>query len=518
MRLHNAEWGLVFLGMLLAAAAVGAEGPLPDGAVRRLGTSPEGQRGKLQEVRGLAFGPRGQTLAVVRRASVELWDAAAGRQLRRLDTGEQEVVGVAFSPDGETLATGNREQICLWDVGTGQRLRFLDGQGGRGGGVAFSADGRQVVGIREGSTQLTRRVTEESAVIVWDAETGKKLREFFVARHPQSEFHATVFLSPDGKTSASTDASAERIQLWDVFSGHPSVQVPAGAYTERPLFSPDGRALIARAPDGKLGLWEVMSARPRLEVVGFLPLAFSPDGRLLAVEDTRAAVRVYELGGGKELLRTAALPEGTTAAAFSADGRLFAVGQADGTVLAWNVSDLLKNERPVVPLADKELESAWQDLAAEDARRAYRAIEALAARPEQATAFFKERLRPAKELPRVERLLRDLDDDRFETREAASREMIRLGAEVLPAVRVTLEGKPSLELRRRLEALLSDPAIHLWSGESLRPVRALEVLEKIGTDDARRLTEALAKGPEKAALTHEARAALARLEARRPRS
>jgi sugar lactone lactonase YvrE len=520
MRHESAGWGWVFLGALLVPLVeTSTEEPLPDGAVRRLAAPQAGQRGKGQEVRRLAFGPRGQVLVVVRRASVEVWDAATGRQLRRLATGEPEVVSVAFAPDGETLATGNSERASLWDVGTGQRLRDLDGQAGRGSGLAFSADGRQIVGVRDGATILPRGVVEEAAVLVWDADKGKKLREFFVPRHPESAFQCTVFLSPDGMTLASTDTTVERIQLWDVFSGRPSVRIPAGVYTERPLFSPDGHTLVCREKEGKLGLWEAASAKPRQDADGIFPLAFSPDGRLLAVEvPAGPAVRVHDLARGREVLRTASPPEGTTAAAFSADGRLFACGQADGTVLMWNVSDLLKHDRPVVPLTERGRDGLWDDLGGEDARRAYRAVWELSARPEAAVAFLKEHLRPGKEAARIERLLADLDDDRFETRETAAKEIVRLGAEVLPAVRLTLQGKPSLELRRRLEALLAEPGIHVWSGESLRQVRALEVLEKIGTEDARRAVEVLAKGPEKAVLTHEARAVLARLESRRPRT
>ena len=64
---------------------------------------------------------------------------------------------------------------------------------------------------------------------------------------------------------------------------------------------------------------------------------------------------------------------------------------------------------------------------------------------------------------RIEKLIQQLDAHNFADREAAARELDRLGSLALPYLRKVLETKPSLEMRRRAEALIGtierrDPA------------------------------------------------------------
>ena len=53
------------------------------------------------------------------------------------------------------------------------------------------------------------------------------------------------------------------------------------------------------------------------------------------------------------------------------------------------------------------------------------------------------------------RLIADLDSDVFDVREKAAKEW-KLGAAAEPALRKALEGRPSAEVRRRVEGLLQE--------------------------------------------------------------
>jgi hypothetical protein len=158
------------------------------------------------------------------------------------------------------------------------------------------------------------------------------------------------------------------------------------------------------------------------------------------------------------------------------------------------------------------LNALWYDLAGADAHKAYRAMQALRAAGGRAVEFLKGRLRPAAavEEGRIARLIADLDSDRFAARENASGELQRLGDDAGPAMRKALAEKPSAEQRRRLKELLRQ-ASTAGNGERLRELRAVEVLENVGTAEAREALETLAGGGADARLTLEAKASLRRL-------
>jgi hypothetical protein len=161
----------------------------------------------------------------------------------------------------------------------------------------------------------------------------------------------------------------------------------------------------------------------------------------------------------------------------------------------------------------------WADLASTDAARAYRSLWAMADAPGQTVPFLQAHLRPVVALTpdqkkQADQWLRDLDHDDFEVREQASKELEHLAEAALPSLQQTLAGRPSAEVRRRVEGLLQNLTDSSLSPEGLRALRAVEALENAGTPEARGLLETLAAGLPRARLTQEAKAALQRLAGR----
>ena len=170
-------------------------------------------------------------------------------------------------------------------------------------------------------------------------------------------------------------------------------------------------------------------------------------------------------------------------------------------------------------MSTQEWEELWTDLAADDAAQAGRALWTLAAAPKQAVSFLTKHLQTTAAdaqaaLVKVPQLLRDLDDDAFLVREKAQAELARLGEAAEPALRLALTKSPSAEKHRRLEQLLKELEGNRTapSGELLRELRAVEVLEQIGTAEARQELKALAgSAAADSLLVQAARAALDRL-------
>jgi hypothetical protein len=185
----------------------------------------------------------------------------------------------------------------------------------------------------------------------------------------------------------------------------------------------------------------------------------------------------------------------------------------DSTALLWDLRGLKGRSQPhPAGLTATDLEKRWQALADADAERAFRAINDLADDPQPTVSLLSERVRPvrAPDPQLLARHLADLDSERFEVRENAAKKIESLGELARPALQKALAGKPSLEVRRRVEQLLAntEPA---HSPEQRRALRAVEVLEHIGSPEARRVLETLATGAEAASLTREAKASLQRL-------
>jgi hypothetical protein len=202
----------------------------------------------------------------------------------------------------------------------------------------------------------------------------------------------------------------------------------------------------------------------------------------------------------------------TWSLAFAPDGRTLATGGGDSTIHLWDLTGRAQDGRlrPARP-GPAERERLWADLGGA-APEADRAFWTLAAAAEQAVVLIEDRLRavPVADPQRIARLITDLDSERFPVREAATRELEQLNELAEGALRKAVEGSPPLELRRRVDRLLERLDAPVTDPDRLRALRAVGVLEQIGTEEARRVLNRLARGAPAAALTRAAKEALRR--------
>ena len=99
-------------------------------------------------------------------------------------------------------------------------------------------------------------------------------------------------------------------------------------------------------------------------------------------------------------------------------------------------------------------------------------------------------------------------------REAAFGQLKKLGPAVEAELRQALEGKVSPEVQKRLQKLVDSYERRPATPEELQQARALMVLERVGSAEARVVLARLAEGAPGAWLTVQAQLALKRLERR----
>jgi RNA polymerase sigma factor (sigma-70 family) len=416
---------------------------------------------------------------------IRFCDAATGRQLLRVQpAGVAGELGVAISPDGKTLALADRDMpIRLLPLPAGEEVYRLAGEqgprqpnAGTCNQVFYSDDGKLLVHVTPGLIQ------------VLDAATAREVRRF--SRADWSKGFGTLFaaLSPDNRVLVVEVNNDEPFLLFDLATG----QEFANFRKREP-------------PDRPLGLDDSHFTH--------LGCKFSPDGKMLAMPSVHSEqILIFEVRTGQWRCRAWKGHHGSFQDfAFSPDSKHLATLGSDDTVLVWDLAGLTETQRRA---ADPE--SLWKELASDDGALAYEAITRLARSPGRGLPFLQARLQPVPlvEARQVQRWIADLDSENFATRQQAQEELERQGASTVAALKKALAGKPSLELRRRLEQLIARAVQVDFTGDKLRAWRALEAIELMGTAEARQFLEKLAGGTAGHWFTEEARSAVQRLARR----
>jgi hypothetical protein len=202
------------------------------------------------------------------------------------------------------------------------------------------------------------------------------------------------------------------------------------------------------------------------------------------------------------------------------------------------------------------LESLWSDLGSSDESRASRALLTLASTPKETTALLKERLKPVKvDAAQVKKWLKQLDDEEFDKRESATRELEYLDRFVKSHLEKALESETSSEVKKRINDLLKrlpgaeKEKIPQLAGRNVqvstrngqieividgkkldlaamakqapapapnsqwvRAARAVALLESLATAESKAILKTLADGESGARPTDEAKSALERLQ------
>lgn len=240
--------------------------------------------------------------------STSIWDVTGEqvKELRHLNSRSIIREG-AFSNDGRYLALVSleREHVQVWDPLVGRVAAYIKLKG-RGPLIAFTGDAKFLA------------LSSGSEVTLWPIEAGWQSSE---AAH---QWSVATALSPNGKLIATVDGST--VRLLDAADGHEVSSIKTRCAVRVIAFDWEGERLATAGGECGVWVWRLGGSNEGTPVrregggewAAVHGLAFSRDGRHLAVADGRA--HVVGIADPSDYTHVAAEGEEVLSVAFSADG------------------------------------------------------------------------------------------------------------------------------------------------------------------------------------------------------
>jgi WD40 repeat protein len=286
---------------------------------------------------------------------------------------------------------------------------------------------------------------DPGVLTVWDVAARKPR-----FTHREGRGIPAAAFSPDGKVLA-VGCFDEHCRLLDAASGRVLALLPGHRKAARAVaFSRDGKTLAVGSYDNTIRLWDVAERRVRKTLQGHSQfptcLAFSPDGTTLASTANDNSARLWEVATGRALHVWKDHGSIVRSVAFGPEGRWLVTACWDGSVK-------LREAQSGKMLANFQGQSAESLAVAPDGRTL--AIGRMALDVQLYALDMRDP--SAAERKRINALIALLDDDAYEVREKASRDLAALGLLAEPALRRAMKEAPSVEVRiraRRLRAAL----------------------------------------------------------------
>jgi WD40 repeat protein len=302
-------------------------------------------------------------------------------------------------------------------------------------GVALSTDGKLVAAVAGNAKEV-------GSLTLWDLGTTKPCWTF-----TEKQGLRAVAFAPDGKLLAA-GGQDKIVRIFDAATGKVTTSINHPEPILDVAFSPEGTLLATTCGDNAMRVWDIATGTEKLTCRGQLGrmerVQFSPDGKLLLTSGGQDGAKIWDAGSGA-VKRTWTVPKASLHCAVFANSNWIMAGDSQITLHLWNIETGAERARLSGFGSGPELAFAT------DGDRFVFSGHS----PTDVHVFDMALREPnVEELARIKTLLVQLDDDSYEARENASRQLVKFGLVAEPTLRRALKESHSAEVRIRCREAL----------------------------------------------------------------
>ena len=271
-------------------------------------------------------------------ADVTTWALPEGA-IARLGRG---IAGpLEFSPDGKYLAVGTQIGLWWYELATMKPVALWETERGMLSALKFSSDGA-----------LLATGNLDGGIKIWDVQNHRCLME--KQRMGRFDRASELVFSPDGQWLASSGGKYDAVYVWNIETGEQIAKFTVDEELQpryRPgtiplAFSPDGRILVGRTPENTFSVWDIKTGERLAHLTDHsafvIALLFSPCDEFLISADRDGGLHKWEV----DKLTTkdpqpiiTSMPEATRLVQYiySSEGILLAATASETTITVWDV-------------------------------------------------------------------------------------------------------------------------------------------------------------------------------------
>ena len=472
---------------------------LPAGAIARYGATDRNP--EAVGVMGLSYSNGGELLAIQDQR----------QQIRILNLKTRELVAVlptethrdfVFSADDKSIVVGERKSIHVWDIESEKHVRKIDQSGYH---IAFNRDGDEFTAVSPGEVNQYR----------WPLPS--KPKQFLTTLTSGTIY--PVGLSPDGRFALFHNG--RQGELLDTKTGRP-VRGSAGMICRNSAFSKDSTQLVVFNQGLQtMTYYDLRNAKHYNTKIAdrrrFNTATFSSDGRFLYTGNYNNEIVIWDLLTKTVMDRM--IGHSSRVNSIAADRGLlqFASGASaigDRSVIFWDLKQRFFPDAEMI--GELDWDALWNDLGSDELKRSLDATQRLYQTMRQDPNIFatlESKLDLVEASGDIDALLRQLDDEKFSTREEATRKLRLMVSEIRPQLEKFIENSSQESKWRILKMLrggVGKPSSS--SVEGRRDARIVLALELCGDERSMETLRRIANFSSSSNAISEANAAILRLD------